>query len=112
MNYAGIVRLHRYMNELYLVPSSVEIRSVTLTEENSGSESDATHVITNVSTARFLHQGFIPVTLTDLCWVWSEAVTVMKAGESSMASKNSVSSFSSLASPSCVLSPPSARYTG
>lgn len=46
---------------------------------------------------------------TDLCWVFSVAVTVIKAGESSMASKNSVSSSSSLASSLCSLSLPSVK---
>lgn len=46
---------------------------------------------------------------TDLCCVFSVAVTVIKAGESSMASKYSVSSSSSLASSLSGLSLPSVR---
>lgn len=46
---------------------------------------------------------------THLCCELSAAVTVMNAGESSMASKNSVSSSSSLASSFCSLSLPAGR---
>lgn len=51
----------------------------------------------------FYHDCMCPSTvifslLTYLCWEWLVAVTVIKEGESSMASKNSVSSFSSLSS--------------
>lgn len=50
--------------------------------------------------------------MSHLCCMLLLAVTVMNAGESSMASKNSASSFSSLASPSWDRSTPTATNTG
>lgn len=51
-------------------------------------------------------------TVSHLCCMFPLAVTVMNAGESSMASKNSASSFSSLASPSWDRSAPTAASKG
>lgn len=50
--------------------------------------------------------------MSHLCCMLPLAVTVMNAGESSMASKNSASSFSSLASPCWDRSTPTATNTG